>query len=122
MISLRWRVDAFDAMNCKVPVRELVSGGSDLIDLKIANPSVGKQVVSTTDPAPPSLVIRFGYMIAVPFTDKDLSRRLGYICASLWYGFLRIKVCLKDAVHRIDLLGAMVKGHGVGITEALIFG
>jgi hypothetical protein len=107
-------------MNCKVPVREKVSGRPDLIDLKVINMTICEKIVPATHPAPPSLVIRFTYMIAVPFADKDLSGRLGYICASLRYGFLRIKVCIIDAVHCIDLLGTMIKGHGISITEALI--
>jgi hypothetical protein len=108
-------------VNCKVPVRKLVSGGPDFIDLKVINMTIGEKIVPAAHPAPPSLVIRFGYMIAVPFADKDLSGRLGYICASLRDGLLDEIVCIQDAVHCIDLLGAVVKGHGVSITEALIF-
>jgi hypothetical protein len=47
-------------MNCKVPVRELVSGGPDLIDPKVINMTICEKIVPATHPAPPSLVIRFG--------------------------------------------------------------
>lgn len=84
-------VDALDAPNCQVRVREPIPGGANPVGLKEADLPVSKQVIATALPAPPSFVAAvYVRMIAGPFSDKDFAGWTGHIITLLRYGWLWI--------------------------------
>ena len=60
-VPLTGRVDALDAANCQVRVRQSIPCGTDLDGLKEADLSVGKQEIAASQPAPPSIVFAVSY-------------------------------------------------------------
>ena len=113
-------VHALDTVKCQVDVRQAIPRLADLLGLKKTDVSISKQIVAGSLPAPPSLVFVFRRsMITVPFADENLLGWPGHAQASLRYRRLNI-IWVEGVlvtVHRINLLGTVVKAHRVGIAE-----